>query len=452
MNLNIRRYLGASLAAILAITALMIAPIAEAQGSLFYQEIEKDGRIYVFNTPKTVEIFTKSGSMGVAITVLGQGPNGETVVAENETALDLYNFKHDRPGYVRPAVKPAAPVVPTSLKVGDGELKFGLLLQGWYVADGSPVGSGTSWLGNNTGNNTFRIRRAEIKLSGKITRDWGFEVMLDPSKQQNFTVTTTPATGVGTAACSGTDCKLLQDLGVTFFGLKGHEFTLGQKKIALTEEGVRSSSELDFAERAQVTRTFSDRRETGFFYKGEYGEHFGALASITNGTASNVNDDSNDTLFFAGRFDVKPLPGLMFGLSGGTSGGETSAHFTRNRWGTHVKYDGPDDLPLGFRAEYLRATDGAAAGDLNRDGFYATLLYTLARQYQLAFRYDEINNNKDVDNNKIKTITAGFHYLIKGKNINLKADWFNINQQGRKVSGSSQEFYNQFVLAAQAAF
>ncbi|MEO6327080.1 MAG: porin [Thermoanaerobaculia bacterium] len=449
MNLTIRRHLGAVL---LAIASLMTAPLASAQGSLFYQEIAKDGRIYVFNTPKTVEIFTKSGSMGIAITMLGQGPNGETVVAENETALDLYNFKHDRPGYVRPAVKPAAPVIPTSLKIGDGELKFGLLLQGWYVADSSPAGSGTSWLGNNTGNNTFRIRRAEIKLNGKITADWGFEVMLDPSKQQNFTATVSTTTGAGTTACSGTDCKILQDLGVTFFGLKGHEFSLGQKKIAVTEEGIRSSSELDFAERAQVTRGFSDRRETGLFYKGEYGERFGAFASITNGVASNVNDDSNDTLFAAARFDIKPIHGLLLGVSGGTSGGETAAHFSRDRWGAHVKYDGPDSLPLGFRAEYLRATDGAAAGDLNRDGFYVTVLYTLAKQYQLGIRYDEIDNNKDIDNSKVKTITAGFHYLIKGKNINLKADYLNINQQGRRVNGLAKEFYNQFVLAAQVAF
>lgn len=445
MKLTIRRI------AIILISAATVR-IAPAQGTLFYQEIEKEGRIYVFNTPKTVDIFNGSGSMGIAITMLGQGPNGETVVAENETALDLYNFKHDRPGYVRPPVKPAPPAIPTTLKIGDGELKFGLLLQAWYVTDSSPAGSGTSWLGNNTGANTFRIRRAEIKLNGKITADWGFEVMLDPAKQQNFTTTTNITTGVSATGCNGTDCKILQDLGVTYFGLKGHEFTLGQKKIALTEDGIRSSSELDFAERPQVTRVFSDRRETGFFYKGEYGEHFGAFVSVTNGTFSNVNDDSNDTVFAAGRFDVKPIPGLLFGVSGGTSGGETAAHYSRTRWGAHLKYDGPEEMPIGFRAEYLRAKDGAAAGDLNRDGFLVTFLYTVAKQYQLAIRYDEIDTNKDVDGSKIKTITAGFHYLVKGKNINLKADYLDIKQESRRVNGNLEESYNQFVLAAQVSF
>jgi len=415
-------------------------PAAAQVATLFYKEIPKDGRIYVFNTPERLKLYESSGDIGTAITLIGHGPNGETVVAENDTAIDLYNLKHDRPAYAHATPKPAAPTLPTSIKIGDGELKFGLLLQGWYVSDSSPAGTGTSWLGNGTGSNTFRLRRSEIKLSGKITKAWGFEVMLDPSKAQSTS--------------AGGDARILQDLGISFLGLKGHEFTLGQKKIFVTEEGVRSSSELDFAERAQVTRGFSDRRETGFFYKGEYANDLvTGHVSITNGVAANNNDDSNDTLFFAARLDVKPVHGLMVGVSGGTSGGETAAHLSRDRYGAHVKYDGGADLPIGFRAEYLKAKDGNANGTtLNRDGFYATLLYTIDKQYQLGVRYDEIDNNKDADGARIKTLTAGFHYLIKGKNINLKLDYFSIKQENRKVSNVLEETYSQLVLAAQVAF
>ena len=80
---------------------LGFATPAAAQG-LWYKEVEKNGRIYVFNTDKKYKEWLVSNDMGVAITMLGQGPNGETVVAENETAIDLYNLKHDRPGYNRP--------------------------------------------------------------------------------------------------------------------------------------------------------------------------------------------------------------------------------------------------------------------------------------------------------------------------------------------------------------
>ena len=43
--------------------------------------------------------------MGIAVTLVGRGPNGETIVAENETALDLYLFKHNLPAYERPTPK-----------------------------------------------------------------------------------------------------------------------------------------------------------------------------------------------------------------------------------------------------------------------------------------------------------------------------------------------------------
>jgi Phosphate-selective porin O and P len=425
---------------------------AAAQG-LWYKEVEKDGRIYVFNTNAGYQSWEKSGEIGnKAVTIIGNGPRGETVVAENETAIDMYNFKHDRPGYNRPAPKPAAPSIPTTLKVGDGELKFGLLVQTWYITDDStagtvnrPSGGAAPTLGNTAGFNTFRLRRSEIKLNGKITPDWGFEVMFDPSKAIN------PQT-------AGTDAKILQDLAVSYIGLKGHEFALGQKKITLTEEGVRSSSELDFAERSQIVRAVSDRRETGFFYKGEIGEVLTLWSSITNGVVANQNDDSNDTVNIAGRIDVKPIHGLLVGASGLRSAGEGRDHLNRVRIAGHVKYDGG---PLGFRAEFIRAQDqsgtAAAKTQLRTEGWYATVLFSFTPQWQLGVRYDEFTKNIDVDPlNKIKTFTGGVHYLVKGKNMNLKLNYLHVKEDNRTVTANGvtepEDSYTQFVLAAQVAF
>ena len=58
----------------------------------------------------------------------------------------------------------------------------------------------------------------------------------------------------------------------------------------------------------------------------------------------------------------------------------------------------------------------------------------------------------DASNQKIKTLTAGFHYLPKGRNLNLKLDWAHVKQEGRLVNGALDETFNQFILAAQAAF
>ena len=67
--------------------------LAAAQG-LFYAEETRDGRIYVFNVAANWERWKQTGETGVSITRLGAGKNGETVVADNETALELYFFKH----------------------------------------------------------------------------------------------------------------------------------------------------------------------------------------------------------------------------------------------------------------------------------------------------------------------------------------------------------------------
>jgi hypothetical protein len=426
------------------LAGLLLAVTASAQVTgLYFQEITKDGRIYVFNTPERYKAFTATGEMGTAITLIGRGPNGETVIAENETAIDLFLFKHNLPAYERPTQPPPKQPLPMTLKVGDGELKFGMLLQAWYVADTSPASTGSSWLGNTTGYNTFRLRRSELRLSGKIAPDWAFEVMIDPAKSQF------------SGSAPATDSKILQDLAVSYVGLKGYEFALGQKKIYLTEEGsTRSSSETDFAERAQVVRAFSDQRQTGFFFKGDFSGAVAGYFSATNGVPSNAISNTNDTLFFTARLDIKLVSGLMFGVSGasGATGGGR-AHLGLTRYAAHVKYDGPDDLPIGFRAEYLQAADGQAGKpDLKRDGYYATFLYTIAKQYQVALRYDTLNNNKDAAGNRTTMTTAGFHYLIKGKNINLKLDYFDIKQDGRKVNGVLAEQYKQAVLAAQIAF
>ena len=438
---------------------------AAAQG-LWYKEIEKDGRIFVFNTYAGFQAWEKGGEIGnKAVTIIGNGPNGETVVAENDTAIDMYNFKHDRPGYNRAAPKAVVASPPTVLRWGtEGELKFGLLLQAWYVTDDSPLAipTGTttsSTLGNFVGANTFRLRRAEIKLNGKVNKDWAFEVMLDPAKA---IVSNAAATNNNT-----TDAKILQDLAVTFTGLKGWELSLGQKKITLTEEGVRSSSELDFPERSQIVRAISDRRETGLFVKGDVAEPVTLLGSVTSGTASNTLDDSNDTVNVCGRVDLKFVPGLNFGGSGCTSGGETASHTPRTRVGGHARFNGGGAFPLIAEAEYYYAQDGQTGPPtvLRRRGWYVQALYTLMDRVQLGGRYDIITTNLDAQDgtngvtqkdSQIKTWTFGVHWLALGhdkyKNVSLKLDYFNVQQDNRVINGALSDSFNQFLVAAQVAF
>ena len=101
---TVRRALVAAAALFLVLGA---AAVSRAQ-NMFYREVQKDGRIYVFAIAQRYDTWEKSGGaeIGVAITRLGFGPNGETVVFDSEDAVNLYNFKHDKPGEVFPKAKP----------------------------------------------------------------------------------------------------------------------------------------------------------------------------------------------------------------------------------------------------------------------------------------------------------------------------------------------------------
>ena len=42
--------------------------------------------------------------------------------------------------------------------------------------------------------------------------------------------------------------------------------------------------------------------------------------------------------------------------------------------------------------------------------------------------------------------------MIMGKTVNLKAEWYGVEQKGRKINNVADEKYNQFVLGAQISF
>ena len=103
---------------LLFVIALAAVPASAQVTGLYYKEVEKDGRIYVFNTPERYKLWEQSGDMGTAVTLPGAGANGETIVGENETAIDLYMFRHNLEAYDRPTPKPATPAAFPASKFG----------------------------------------------------------------------------------------------------------------------------------------------------------------------------------------------------------------------------------------------------------------------------------------------------------------------------------------------
>jgi len=68
------------------------------QPALFYREIEKDGRIYVFARKRQLELWDASGEIGnQGTTRIGEGPDGKTLVFESDDAIYLYHLHHGLP-------------------------------------------------------------------------------------------------------------------------------------------------------------------------------------------------------------------------------------------------------------------------------------------------------------------------------------------------------------------
>ncbi len=68
------------------------------QPPLFYREIEKEGRLYVFARRRALEMWESSGEIGnQATTRIGEGPKGETLVFDSDDATALYALHHGLP-------------------------------------------------------------------------------------------------------------------------------------------------------------------------------------------------------------------------------------------------------------------------------------------------------------------------------------------------------------------
>jgi hypothetical protein len=85
------------MAAALVVVSLL-PTVADAQ-TLFYKEVARDGRIYVFAVQSRYDAFMQTGGaeIGAVIERPGYGPAGETVLFDSEQAIDQYNQTHGLP-------------------------------------------------------------------------------------------------------------------------------------------------------------------------------------------------------------------------------------------------------------------------------------------------------------------------------------------------------------------
>src|SRR5688572_10935832 len=241
--------------ALLAIVA--IAAPALAQG-LYYKEIRRDGRIYVFNNAAEAERFEKTGEMGVGMTRPGTGPNGETVVGDNERALQLFYFKHG----ISESVPEPQPAVQTfewrdgklRMTTANAYLEISNRVQTRYshnFPDDTVTLPGTAEAGDSRG--SFRIRRAKFKLEGWFWRPpaTGQQPRLSYEVQLNW-----PAVTGSNVGAFLEDATLAWDPN----GRGQFRVLFGQFKAPLGRQELTSSGSQQFVDRSLVSNEYSRGR------------------------------------------------------------------------------------------------------------------------------------------------------------------------------------------------
>ncbi len=379
-------------AGVLVLLALVIAPVAMAQVTgLYYKEVEKDGRIYVFNTPERLQSWSQSGDMGTAVTLPGRGANGETIVGENETAIDLYLFRHNLDAYDRPTPKAKA--------AGSGlpGIKFNVRVYADATDkenknEGTGVKSGDSGVGVD-------VKRFYFTATHEFDQVWSAQFQSDIGDQgtKRYDVFVKKAYIQAKLAPEATFRLGSADTPWIPFveGLYGFRYV----EQTITDH-----------------LSFGASADWGLHFLGKAGDIVSYQISAENGRGFS-NPARSKNVDFEGRISVEPIKGLNFAVGGysGKRGLETDAAPAKNtatRTDALVAYTN-DRFRIG--GEWFQAKDWnqvTTAPEDKADGYSAWASLGLNETFSIFGRYDESKPSKDL-------------------NPNLKFNYYNVGLQLR---------------------
>jgi len=293
------------------------------------------------------------------------------------------------------------------------------LIQIWYL-DGHTL---------TNAHDTYRIRRADIKLSGVISPRVRWRVSLDGAKLLNLNKTTTVAGDSTVVKDVSVDqrSRILQEASINVAILPTLRVDVGQQIIPLSYEGVTTASQIETIERTMFIAErgrgggISDVRDIGAEARGStIGGYVDYQLGVFNEFGETQNStDQNDQKAAIGRvaLHVPFLPALQFGASGGAEGGAApqrheraggEAQF-RNRW-------------LTLRSEVMGARDGS----FRRLGYYGLGAVRPRADVELVGRWDywdpDLHNETGQLDAAERELVGGASYFIDGGSTRLAAN------------------------------
>jgi phosphate-selective porin len=451
-----------------ALLGVAVAASSLAQG-MYYKEIRKDGRIYVFNDARKAEMFEKSGEIGTGLTRPGAGPNGETVVADSEQALDLFFFKYGIPQVVERPKPPTQRIEwrdgKTRITTDRAYLEVSNRVQVRYtheLPDDAIQLPGTDAKGDSKG--SFRIRRAKFKLEG-----WMFNEFITYETQLNWPA----ATGSNVGA-------FLEDANIAWDPTKKGVFKVqfGQNKVPFGHQELTSSGNQLFVDRAEVSNIYARGRDLGLSVIGVLGGNkLEYRAGIYNGNGLTRAANDNDKFQYNARLmwqvsGKEPLKQRAWVSGAYYSEGDfestdtpllaLAANFESNDFhGTTTGVDLKDKV-LGFdgtfkfkgvfaTAEYyLRERTPETGEKFDSDGWFAQLAYSFGpgRRYALAGRYGSFDPSSLVSVNRRTEWRVGFSYFYSRHTLKVQADYGQLKTEAAAGDLTNGEFrlQTQFIF------
>lgn len=313
------------------------------------------------------------------------------------------------PSAARNAPAPSAPAIQI-----DG------LLQVWYL-DGHTVTSP---------HDSYRIRRADVKLSGIISPRVRWRISFDGAKLLNLNKTTTVAGDSSVLKDAAVDqrSRILQEASINVTLAPAVRIDVGQQIIPLSYEGITAASQIETIERtmfiAERSRGggISDVRDIGAEMRGSVADnHVDYQIGVFNEFGDSQNStDQNDQKATIGRvaFRLPGFPELQLGASGGFEGGALPQQRReraggegqfRNRW-------------LTLRTELMGARDGT----FRRLGYYGLGAFRPTPDVELVGRWDywdpDLHNESSTLDIAEREIVAGASYFIEGGATRLAAN------------------------------
>jgi phosphate-selective porin OprO and OprP len=421
---------------------VLATPLVQAQG-FYYKEILKDGRIYVFNIAAEADKFEKTGEMGRAISRPGAGPNGETVIADSERALQLYFFKH---GISEPVPEPTPPL--QRIEWRDGKTRITTDLA--YLEISNRVqprythefpNDQITFPGQDPGDSrgSFRIRRAKFKLEGWFWRqnNLTYEVQLNwPA-----------ATGANIGA-------FLEDANIAWDpkGRGSFRMLFGQFKPPFGLQELTSSGNQSFVDRALGSNEFARGRDTGFAVQGVlFSNKLEYRAGVFNGNGltRTINDNASfqtnarlmwqpngnqvlvqrawvsGALYSEADFESTTVPLYAFGLNyehddfhGTTTGNDLKSNI--------VGLDGIFKFKgvCATGAYFWRERTPETGAKFNADGWYfqTGVMLNRRRTWEGAIRYGDREVNANLANDDITELRGGISYYYRRHTLKFQLD------------------------------